>query len=452
MDRTYSTTIGEFGKEVIQIGRVGENQFRSVAVDCAEWFEDYPNGSLVLVYVAPNGAAYMPANVTTSGTTLTWIIEAVDLQTKGVGAAQITLYDGDTVARSSIAPVNICESIEIGPEPTPVTPDWIQKVLALLAPIYAELAQKLNITGGTLTGPLTIDYDGAGNALTIKRTLGNMLVLVQDEDDPLKRIKFGILSGNVLELSNGNNDEVTLVGLAAPGTDPSAATNKEYVDDGLAAKIDKNNGTATGTLNVANEEIGGRLVVINAAGNGGMFRGYTASSTQGIMLRVLESGDDPSSSSAGTEIINFRKTSVLFTVPIYMSNARIRNLAAPSSNSDAANMKYVNDQRDAAMSYADTVAAGKVTNNGSNGNVIVYPSAENTIAEIINDSGGNSFFRVNRGALGVPATAEMNSGSGVISANSCRLGSVADPTNAQDAATKAYVDAQIQAIRTELGI
>ena len=399
MDRTYSTNISDFGKEVIQIGRVGENQFRAISVDCSAWLTDYPSGSLALIFKAPSGETYMPSNVTISAGVLTWVPETVDLQTEGVGAAQIELLDGDTVALSSVAPVLVCNSLtDVGEVPTP-SESWLVDMIAasLAAQNAAESASD--------------DAERADAAADRAE---------QAESD----VEHGL----------------------------AAKADKTYVDDQLALKLDADNGNATGTLNVANEKVRGRLVVINAVGNGGMLRGYTASSTKGLMLRVLEEGDDPSSPSSGTEIINFRKASVLFTVPIYMSNARIRNLAPPSTNTDAANMKYVLDQCDAAKDYANTVAAGKVTNNGSSGNVIVYPSAENAKAEIINVSGGNSFFRVNRGALGVPATAEMNSGSGVINANSCRLGSVADPQNAQDAATKAYVDAQIQAIRTELGI
>lgn len=130
MDRTYSTNISDFGKEVIQIGRVGENQFRSVAVDCAEWLTDFPNGSLALIYQAPSGERYMPSNVSISAGIVTWAPEAVDTQTEGVGAIEIELLDNDVVGLSSTAPVRICESlIDITGVPTPEE-SWLADMVA----------------------------------------------------------------------------------------------------------------------------------------------------------------------------------------------------------------------------------------------------------------------------------------------------------------------------------
>ena len=130
MDRTYSTTISEFGKEVIQIGRVGENQFRSVAVDCTAWLTDFPDGSLALIYQASSGERYMPSNVTISSGVVTWTPEAVDTQTEGVGAIEIELLDNGVVGLSSTAPVRICESlIDITGVPTPAE-SWLADMVA----------------------------------------------------------------------------------------------------------------------------------------------------------------------------------------------------------------------------------------------------------------------------------------------------------------------------------
>lgn len=158
-----------------------------------------------------------------------------------------------------------------------------------------------------------------------------------------------------------------LANIADP-TDAQEAATKHYVDDGNNNKIDKSDGTATGLLNSENQTVTGRLAVQNAAGNGGLFRGYTSSSSKGLMLRVIDDTDArPLTNTSGTEVLNCRKDSFNFIVPIYISSSvsgnvgiylggkRINNLGTPNADSDAANKKYVDDNFVKEANFEDEV-------------------------------------------------------------------------------------------------
>lgn len=130
MNRTYETNINDFGKVTIPIGRVGENNYREISVDCSAWLEDYPGGSLSLIFRRADGSVYLPMGVSIASGVLTWIPSDVDVNIVGIGAAQIQLTENDVIALSSIAPIQVCDGLtDVSDVPTPEE-SWLEEMIA----------------------------------------------------------------------------------------------------------------------------------------------------------------------------------------------------------------------------------------------------------------------------------------------------------------------------------
>lgn len=415
MNRTYETNINDFGKVTIPIGRVGENNYREISVDCSAWLEDYPGGSLSLIFRRADGSVYLPMGVSIASGVLTWIPSDVDVNIVGIGAAQIQLSENDVIALSSIAPIQVCDGLtDVSDVPTPEE-SWLEEMIAA------------SVTARDAANEASNDADRAETAAT------------NAENSETRSEDAATRSENAAGRAEQAESDVEH-GLAAKA-------DKTYVDDQLATKLDAANGNATGTLDVINEIAHGRIVIINTAGNGGMFRGYTTNTTKGLMLRALEEGDNPNSSSAGVEIANFHKNGFLFLVRLSMNGNQIKNLAAPTANNDATNKKYIDDIRAA----LETLIGGKITNGGTPNSPKVKSGGYAQTATL-SDATEGAFVRVFQGDTITPSFVSIKSASGKININACRLNNVADPTGANDAATKQYVDDQIAALRTELGL
>lgn len=130
METTYNTTIENLGTETIPIGRAGENGYRAVAIDCTAWLATLPNGQLFLIVENPNGDVYEAQGVSISDGVLTWTVSDVDAQYRGIGAIQLSLIDGDTIAKSTIAKISVYPSLGIGGDyPTPAE-NWLDAMIA----------------------------------------------------------------------------------------------------------------------------------------------------------------------------------------------------------------------------------------------------------------------------------------------------------------------------------
>ena len=127
---------------VIEIGRVGEKNFREIEFDLSAWLADMPDGVPSLVVVRPWDSAddaYIAAT-TFESPVLTWKVSESDTGNKeGTGSIQIWLEEEDTVeqtidkrGKSAIVAVRIGESLDNPSSeiPAPQT-SWMEQMTAL---------------------------------------------------------------------------------------------------------------------------------------------------------------------------------------------------------------------------------------------------------------------------------------------------------------------------------
>ena len=113
----------------VTIGRQGENEFRSVAVDVSAWLALWPGGTISLVYERPDGMLYP---VTTNGTAspVVWRPTAADTAVAGAGRLEVRLLQGDVIGKSCVIRTMVQPGLgAVGAAPVP-RPDWVDDVLA----------------------------------------------------------------------------------------------------------------------------------------------------------------------------------------------------------------------------------------------------------------------------------------------------------------------------------
>ena len=141
---------------VIDIGKVGEKNFRTIEFDLSSWITEIPNGVPSLVVVRPGDsedAAYIAAT-TFENNILTWIVSDSDTANDGAGTIQIWLEefsDEDVTKRgkSAMTAIRVYESIASASSnvPAPQTA-WMEQMTGLktetvAAKQAAETAQGL---------------------------------------------------------------------------------------------------------------------------------------------------------------------------------------------------------------------------------------------------------------------------------------------------------------------
>ena len=124
---------------VITIGRVGENNFRTIQIDMTEWMKDMPDGVPSIIVIRPGESdkdAYI-ADTAFTDNLLTWVITSSDTGREGTGTIQIWLEESDegqVVKRSKsiIAATRIYESItgDSTTVPAPQEP-WMEQMTSL---------------------------------------------------------------------------------------------------------------------------------------------------------------------------------------------------------------------------------------------------------------------------------------------------------------------------------
>ena len=131
--REIETTIEEFGRSIIDIGRVGEKGVTKLSIDVSSVLSEYPDATASLVVRQPNRKDY-PASSTLNGMILEWVIADDEIGARaGSGSIQITVSDGEKVLKSAIAQTSIKPSLsyEKGSVPDPVK-NWIEQAQAEL--------------------------------------------------------------------------------------------------------------------------------------------------------------------------------------------------------------------------------------------------------------------------------------------------------------------------------
>ncbi|MFR3406462.1 MAG: hypothetical protein ACLTV6_07955, partial [Christensenellales bacterium] len=97
--REIETTIEEFGRSIIDIGRVGEKGVTKLSIDVSSVLSEYPDATASLVVRQPNRKDY-PASSTLNGMILEWVIADDEIGARaGSGSIQITVSDGEKVLK-----------------------------------------------------------------------------------------------------------------------------------------------------------------------------------------------------------------------------------------------------------------------------------------------------------------------------------------------------------------
>ena len=119
---------GILTRELI-VGRVGENAYRTHKFDVSPWLEEYPSGTVSIVYKRPDGQM-RPVVVGGTSSPIQWTPDAADTAVPGVGQIELRLLDGETVGKTHIITAYVEQSIGgTGPVPPPPAPDWAEDVI-----------------------------------------------------------------------------------------------------------------------------------------------------------------------------------------------------------------------------------------------------------------------------------------------------------------------------------
>ncbi len=145
--------------KLIKLGIKGENDFRTIDFDVAPWLADYPNGTISVVYMRPDGVVYPPEVSTANGVT-TWAITDVDTAVEGRGVVVVRLLDGDVVGKSSKIPSMVTDSIN-GTEITPPPPDWTV-IAARLRALIGNLDNLTTEDKSNLVAAINEIFNGGG--------------------------------------------------------------------------------------------------------------------------------------------------------------------------------------------------------------------------------------------------------------------------------------------------
>lgn len=250
------------------------------------------------------------------------------------------------------------------------------------------------------------------------------IAALQAEDANIKATYLPLAGGTMTGKINMNNQPIDSV---PEPTEPDHAANKQYVDAGDAklqeqvnARLPLSGGTMTGAIVMNNQAITGLPKPANSTD--AVTKQY-ADDLKGQML--------PSSGGTMTGAIN-------------MSNNTITSLGAPVGDTDATNKEYVDGAITSAIKSAEGDADAKY-----------LPLAGGTMTGAIRglenptegDEAANKAY-VDEQVSGAGTTADgkylaLTGGTmtGPIAMSGQKITGAADPTDAQDVATKAYVDA-----------
>lgn len=155
----------------IEIGHLGEANYRTVEFDVNDLIKDYEGGEVVLNYRRPDGWVYTVPSTSYADGVLTWTVSDIDLAVAGVGSAEIEFkYNDSVIGKSNMFTVVVANAVMgAGDIPTPPTP---------YEPTYASLPDKPSINGHELVGDMTSAELGISYTLTAqdKQEIANIVL------------------------------------------------------------------------------------------------------------------------------------------------------------------------------------------------------------------------------------------------------------------------------------
>ena len=130
---------------ILQLGRVGENEHTQIRINCISIFSDYPNATVAMTVLPPQGEAY-PKVITRSGVMVSWVVLDSDLVADGSGQIQLTFTNDNEIIKTVIGNTQIMPSLEpTGDVPTPIE-NWIDTANETLAEFQTDVTDIRRIT------------------------------------------------------------------------------------------------------------------------------------------------------------------------------------------------------------------------------------------------------------------------------------------------------------------
>lgn len=199
--------INQLGKEIITLGRRGENLAETLKIDVSPWMAMWPDASVNIVVLRPrDDEAYIASTTVTDGI-LSWPITNTDTANEGLGTFEVRAIYGEVVKKSVTVTSKVCPCISCtgDPEPPEGCKDWVNDVLqaASRAEEAAERAEDIAEAmagGGEGTGGLflpAVTEEDDGKVLTVEN--GKWVAGeggVNFETDETLKLENGILSVN----------------------------------------------------------------------------------------------------------------------------------------------------------------------------------------------------------------------------------------------------------------
>ena len=324
----------------------------------------------------------------------------------------------------------------------------------------ASEATQLNINNYSGTGSVAISTGQTGGAYS-----GNLeRIKVVGRDAEILNIETLTSNADNNVFTNGatfnadvdlDDNKILNLGTCTTSTD---GANKGYVDTGLAGKLNLSGGTMTGDIMLDDNKL--RFETIHAENiylnnDNAEYRIGTQTSTTYIRtpnFAIYSGGEHTSSGpgSGGTQIMRVSGSELLLPGDVNLSDAgKLINMIDPTAAQDGATKAYV----DAA---SDLSGVEMISFEGTTGSKLQFygPDCEYCIGIASYEIYINTarVFKVTREGSNTQIETDINDNvsipNGDLIMNTNKITGLADCTNAQDAATKAYVDSTLFGVTT----
>ena len=324
----------------------------------------------------------------------------------------------------------------------------------------ASEATQLNINNYSGTGSVAISTGQTGGAYS-----GNLeRIKVVGRDAEILNIETLTSNADNNVFTNGatfnadvdlDDNKILNLGTCTLSTD---AANKDYVDTGLAGKLNLSGGTMTGDIMLDDNKL--RFETIHAENiylnnDNAEYRIGTQTSTTYIRtpnFAIYSGGEHTSSGpgSGGTQIMRVSGSELLLPGDVNLSDAgKLINMIDPTAAQDGATKAYVD-------SATDLSGVEMISFEGTTGSKLQFygPDCEYCIGIASYEIYINTarVFKVTREGSNTQIETDINDNvsipNGDLIMNTNKITGLADCTAAQDAATKAYVDSTLFGVTT----
>ena len=129
-------TFENMGNRALYAGLVGENEARSVSIDCSEVLRRHAGASVTMLLQLPNGTQAFPVACTVEDGIATHVFTAAEMQTSGYGKLSLTVSTTEgVIEKSAPAALIVGDTLLPGGETPPEVEDWLASLSGRLIPV-----------------------------------------------------------------------------------------------------------------------------------------------------------------------------------------------------------------------------------------------------------------------------------------------------------------------------